>query len=124
MSDGHNLVELGARVRAFFDELPRDYPHGIDFEIAYFQPEEVEQKVDQFIENVLQAVGIVLAVMLLTLGLRTGLVVSTLIPSAMIITLWVMGLVGETLNQMSLASLIIALGLLVDNAIVVSELIL
>ena len=59
--------------------------------------------------------------MLVTLGLRTGLIVSALIPSAMIITIFVISLIGETINQMSLAALIIALGLLVDNAIVVSE---
>lgn len=121
MADDHNLVELGAKVKQFFDELPASYPHGIDFETTYYQPAEVEQKVDDFISNVVQAVIIVLAVMLFTLGLRTGLVVSTLIPGAMIITLWVMSLIGETINQMSLAALIIALGLLVDNAIVVSE---
>ena len=121
MSDSHNLVELGARVKSFFDELPARYPHGIDFERTYYQPVEVEAKVAEFIESVVQAVAIVLVVMLLSLGLRTGFVVSTLIPSAMIITIWVLSLVGETVNQMSLAALIIALGLLVDNAIVVSE---
>ncbi len=121
MSDGYNLVDLGARMRVFFDGLLRYYPHGIDFELAYFQPKNVEDKVDDFISNVLQAVVIVLAVMLVTLGLRTGLIVSALIPSAMIITIFVISLIGETINQMSLAALIIALGLLVDNAIVVSE---
>lgn len=121
MADDHNLVALGAKVKEFFDELPARYPHGIDFETTYYQPTEVEQKVDDFVSSVVQAVVIVLAVMLFTLGLRTGLVVSTLIPGAMIITLWVMSLIGETINQMSLAALIIALGLLVDNAIVVSE---
>lgn len=121
MSEGHNLVDLGARMRTFFDDLLRYYPHGIDFQIAYFQPKDVEDKVDDFVSNVLQAVVIVLLVMLITLGLRTGLIVSALIPSAMIITIFVISLLGETINQMSLAALIIALGLLVDNAIVVSE---
>lgn len=121
MSDGDNLVELGGRIRTFFDELPAQYPHGIDFEVTYFQPEEVEAKVAEFMNSVYQAVLIVLVVMLLTLGFRTGLIVSSLIPSAMIITVWILNLIGETINQMSLASLIIALGLLVDNAIVVSE---
>ncbi len=124
MADGDNLVALGAEVREFFDDLPRRYPHGIDFELSYFQPAEVQTKVDEFMGSVLQAVGIVLAVMLLTLGVRTGFVVSTLIPATMVIAIWVLSLIGETINQMSLAALIIALGLLVDNAIVVSEAIL
>ena len=121
MAEHHNLVELGAHVKHFFDALPRRYPHGIDFELTYYQPSEVQAKVDDFAKSVLQAVGIVLIVMLLTLGLRTGLVVSSLIPAAMIITIWILNLLNETINQMSLAALIIALGLLVDNAIVVSE---
>ena len=121
MSEGHNLIELGRKVETFFEDLHTFYPHGIDFELTYFQPQEVEAKVDEFLVNVIQAVLIVLAVMLLTLGLRTGLVVAALIPSAMVITIWLMSLIGESINQMSLASLIIALGLLVDNAIVVSE---
>lgn len=121
MSDGNNLVALGAEVKAFFEDLPRRYPHGIDFDVTYFQPAEVQTKVDEFLVNVLQAIAIVLAVMLLSLGLRTGLIVAALIPAAMLIALWVMSLAGQTLNQMSLASLIIALGLLVDNAIVVAE---
>ncbi|MEM9865664.1 MAG: efflux RND transporter permease subunit, partial [Myxococcota bacterium] len=121
MSDGNNLVDLGTRVREFFDGLTARYPHGIDFEQTYFQPSEVEDKVSEFAGSVFQAVAIVLGVMLLTLGLRTGFVVSTLIPTAMIMTILVLSFTGESINQMSLAALIIALGLLVDNAIVVTE---
>ena len=124
VADDSNLVEIGSEIRDYFAELPARYPHGIDFELTYFQPQDVEQKVDEFVVSVLQAIGIVLIVMLLFLGFRTGLVVSSLIPMAMVITLWVLSLVGESIHQMSLAALIIALGLLVDNAIVVSEAIL
>jgi multidrug efflux pump subunit AcrB len=66
-------------------------------------------------------VVIVLAVMLLTLGLRTGLVVAALVPAAMIMSILIMSFLNIGLDQMSLASLIIALGMLVDNAIVMSE---
>lgn len=121
MADGENLVDVGERVRTFFAGLDAQFPHGIDFHSTYFQPTEVEAKVTDFLSNVGQAVGIVLIVMLLSLGVRTGLVVASLIPTAMVITMWVLELIGETINQMSLAALIIALGLLVDNAIVVSE---
>ena len=121
MSDGNNLVELGDVVRKFFDDLQVRYPHGIDFERTYFQPKEVRQKVDEFLDSVIQAVIIVLLVMMLFLGIRTGIIVAALIPTAMVITMYFLGLLGETVNQMTLASLIIALGLLVDNAIVVTE---
>lgn len=123
MAEGNNLLDLGQRVKAFFAQLPESYPHGIDFTLTFYQPQDVEKKVDEFAGSVFQAIAIVLAVMLLTLGLRTGLIVSTLIPAAMIVAILVLSLLGETINQMSLAALIIALGLLVDNAIVVSELI-
>ncbi|MDH3843876.1 MAG: efflux RND transporter permease subunit, partial [Myxococcales bacterium] len=88
---------------------------------TYFQPTAVDKKVSDFVESVFQAVGIVLVVMLLTLGLRTGLVVATLVPTTMIIAMWGMSIFDIQIDQMSLAALIIALGLLVDNAIVVSE---
>jgi len=68
-----------------------------------------------------ERIAIVMAVMLLTLGLRTGLIVSSLIPMAIIMALLVMSVFGIGLDQLSLASLIIALGMLVDNAIVMSE---
>jgi multidrug efflux pump subunit AcrB len=86
-----------------------------------FQPQAVDDKVRDFVDNLIQAVGIVAAVMLMTLGLRTGLVVSSLIPMAMVMALMVMSMFDIGIDQMSLASLIIALGMLVDNAIVMSE---
>ncbi|MEO0322685.1 MAG: efflux RND transporter permease subunit [Myxococcota bacterium] len=121
MADGGNLLELGARMEKIFSGLPAQYPWGIEFHETYFQPREVDTKVDDFIASVVQAIAIVLVVMLLSLGLRTGLVVSALIPTTMIITLLVMSVLGIQIDQMSLAALIIALGLLVDNALVVSE---
>ncbi|MEM6533059.1 MAG: efflux RND transporter permease subunit [Myxococcota bacterium] len=124
MSDNDNLLELGGEVKRFFNDMLSIYPHGIDFNIAYFQPRDVENKVNDFVSSVLQAIVIVLVVMLISLGVRTGLIVSTLIPAAMVAAIAYLGLIDESINQMSLAALIIALGLLVDNAIVVSELIL
>ncbi|NOQ84157.1 MAG: MMPL family transporter [Myxococcales bacterium] len=121
MADGGNLIQLGEQLQGFFEYIQEQYPHGIDFYQTYFQPSRVEQKVDDFVESVLQAVAIVLVVMLLTLGLRTGLVVATLVPVTMIIAMWMMSLAGIQIDQMSLAALIISLGLLVDNAIVISE---
>ena len=94
---------------------------GIDFDFVAFQADAVEKKVDEFIGNLLQAVGIVLAVMLLTLGVRTGMVVASLIPMAIVSSFIFMAIFGVGINQMSLAALIIALGMLVDNAIVMSE---
>jgi multidrug efflux pump subunit AcrB len=116
-----NILRLGESVREKLREFRKRYPIGVEFETLAFQPDRVEQKVDDFVRNLLQAVGIVLLVMLLFLGLRTGLVVAALIPMTMLLSLLVMQAVGIGLDQMTLASLIIALGMLIDNAIVVSE---
>ena len=121
MAEGGNLIELGGQLEQFFQSIQEQYPHGIDFYRTYFQPTIVEKKVNDFVDSVVQAVVIVLVVMLLTLGLRTGVVVATLVPATMIIAMWAMSIFDIQLDQMSLAALIIALGLLVDNAIVISE---
>jgi multidrug efflux pump subunit AcrB len=121
MREGGNILSLGELVKEKITYLQTVYPIGIEFDFVAFQPYHVDRKVKDFIGNLLQAVGIVLIVMLLFLGLRTGLVVASLVPSAMIMSLMVMGFFDIGLDQMSLASLIIALGMLVDNAIVMSE---
>ena len=121
MAEGGNLIALGKRLDQFFQDIQEQYPHGVEFYKTYFQPKLVERKVNDFVESVVQAVIIVLVVMLLTLGLRTGMVVATLVPATMIISVFGMSMLGIQLDQMSLAALIIALGLLVDNAIVISE---
>ena len=119
--EGRNVVKLGEEVEALLARLSHQYPLGIDFNVVAFEPERVAKKVDEFANGVLQAVAIVLLSMLLMLGLRTGLVVVSLVPSALLMSLLVMQWMGLGLNQMTLASLIISLGMLVDNAIVMSE---
>lgn len=116
-----NVSVLGEEIQALMPSLRTSYPVGVDFDLVIFQPDFIDEQVDGFVENLLQAIGIVLLVMLASLGLRTGLVVSTLIPTAMLATLVFMQLLGIGLDQISIAALIIALGMLVDNAIVMSE---
>jgi multidrug efflux pump subunit AcrB len=121
LREGGNILRLGEGVREVHRRAQAAYPIGIDLEIISMQSEVVDQKVSDFVGNVFQAVGIVVLVMLLTLGVRTGLVVATLIPVAMVMSVFIMPKFGIGLNQMSLAALIVALGMLVDNAIVMSE---
>ncbi len=121
MQEGGNVITLGEEVSATLDRLQAAYPHGIEFNVIAFQPDRVDKKIREFQGNLLQAVLVVIVVMLLFLGLRTGLVVASLVPAAIVSALFVMSLLGIGLDQMSLAALIIALGMLVDNAIVMSE---
>jgi multidrug efflux pump subunit AcrB len=118
---GGNILSLGRQVKAAIDRLQEVYPIGIEFEIVAFQPDHVSRKVDSFVASLFQAVAIVLGVMLATLGVRTGFVVASLIPMSMVMSLLVMSILDIGIDQMSLAALIIALGMLVDNAIVMSE---
>lgn len=121
MRDGGNIIEMGRDIRTMISRLQLKYPIGIEFDFVAFQPDEVESNVNNFVRSLLQAVALVVLVMIVTLGVRTGIVVATLIPMAILLSLWIMSMFHITLNTVSLAALIIALGMLVDNAIVMSE---
>ncbi|MCP4200868.1 MAG: efflux RND transporter permease subunit [bacterium] len=121
MREGGNILVLGEEVKKTIAHAQESYPHGVEFEFTQFQAGEVEKKVDGFVGNLVQAVAIVMLVMLASLGLRTGLVVASLIPMAIVMAFIFMSLFDVGINTMSLAALMIALGLLVDNAIVMSE---
>jgi len=121
MREGGNILDLGRQVNETIQLVESQYPIGIDFTFVQFQAEPVNKKVNEFIGTLLQAIAVVVVVMLVSLGIRTGFVVASLIPMAIVMTLMIMGFLDIGLNQMSLASLMIALGMLVDNAIVMSE---
>ncbi|UCF06609.1 MAG: efflux RND transporter permease subunit [bacterium] len=121
LREGGNIIELGEKVKATINRLQGLYPIGVEFDFVALQTKHVNERVMSFVGSLLQAVAIVLVVMLICLGLRTGFVVASLVPMAMIMSLFIMSLFDIGLDQMSLASLIIALGMLVDNAIVMSE---
>ena len=121
LSEGANIIKLGAEIDQLVALHQARLPLGITLNRVASQDFEVEKSVANFTNNLLQSVAIVLLSMLLFLGLRTGLVVASLIPMTIVATLFIMGLLDIGLNQVSLAALIMALGMLVDNAIVVSE---
>ncbi len=121
LKPGGNIVELGEQVDEVIDYYETIYPWGIEFTRTASQDVFVDKSVRDFQDNLVQSIVIVLIVMLLFLGLRTGIVVASLVPSVMVITLMIMSFMGIGLNQISLAALIMALGMLVDNAIVMVE---
>ena len=121
MREGGNNIVLGEQVQVALKRLQNVYPIGLDFSLVSYMPQEVQEKVDDFASNLIQAVIIVTLVMLLTLGFRTGLIVATLIPASMVSGFLLMSFFSISIDQISLAALIIALGMLVDNGIVMSE---
>lgn len=121
MRDGGDILKLGEQLDVLMPELVERYPWGIDIQKVWFQASLVDDVVQAFTSSLLQAILIVIVVMIAFLGLRTGLVVGSLIPTTMVASFFVMQLFDISINQISLTALIIALGLLVDNAIVVVE---
>ncbi|MDY0362118.1 MAG: efflux RND transporter permease subunit [Desulforegulaceae bacterium] len=121
LKKGGNIINLGIQVDQKLNELRQKYPYGVEFERVASQDFVVEKSVNDFVGNLFQSVIVVLIVMLLFLGLRTGFIVASLIPCAIVSTIFLMYLTDIGLNKVSLASLIIALGMLVDNGIVMSE---
>ena len=110
MRDDGDILKLGERLDQLIPEIEAHYPWGIAMEKIWFQADLVEQNVDNFVSSLAQAIVIVVLVMVAFLGFRTGTVVATLIPTTMIITFFVMQLFGISVNQISLAALIISLG--------------
>ncbi len=121
MEKGVNVLEFSPRVKKRIDEWQNKLPIGYKLDIAHYQAQFVEESVDGVVMNVYQTLATVLAVVILFLGLRTGLIVGSVVPLTMIISLVVMNFMGIALHRISLATMIIALGLLVDNGIVIAE---
>ena len=121
MREGGNYISLGQAVTEKIQQLQTAYPIGVEFSVLSFLPNDISKSINNFSSSLIQSVSIVLIVMLAFLGLRTGLIVGSLIPAAIVMAFLIMSFFDIGLDQMSLTSLIIALGLLVDNAIVVTE---
>lgn len=116
-----NIVLIGDDVRKEIQALKAELPEGLRFEEVLYQPETVRNSVNNFIFSLLQGVLFVMVVVFLGMGFRNALVVSIAIPASLITTFTVMWVTGSQIHQISIAALIIALGMLVDNAIVVSD---
>ncbi|MDR5865195.1 efflux RND transporter permease subunit [Halomonas koreensis] len=121
MLEGNSVLDFGHAVKDRLEALRTTLPAGYRLNIMTFQPEQVANAVYGVTASVVQTLAIVLGVVILFLGVRTGLIVGSIIPTVMLATLAIMGLAEVTLQRASLATLVIALGLLVDNAIVVAE---
>ncbi|MFB3104129.1 MAG: efflux RND transporter permease subunit, partial [Pseudomonadales bacterium] len=121
MQSGANVVAIGAVLDARLNELSSRIPLGMDLEAIYLQPVEVNKSVSSFIVSVAQAIAIVIGVLLLFMGLASGLIIGAVLLITVAGTLFIMQLYGIELQRISLGALVIALGMLVDNAIVVAE---
>ncbi len=121
MADGGNILDLGKRVAARLQEIEPQLPLGVHLARINDQSQVVAKDVGEFQNSFLAALGIVLLVSFLSLGWRTGIVVAISVPLVLAGVLVAMRLLGIDLQRISLGAMIIALGLLVDDAIIAVE---
>ena len=116
-----NVIEVGEAIKKRRNELEYHRPAGMQIDIIYDQPAQVNTSVNNFLISLAQAVGIVIVVLLITMGLRSGLIMCTVLLLTILGTFIIMDIYNIELHRISLGALIIALGMLVDNAIVITE---
>jgi multidrug efflux pump subunit AcrB len=121
MVEGGNVVDLGNSLKTKFEQLKREIPLGFALDFATFQPDVVTHLISDVTRTLYETLGIVLIIVVLFLGMRTGLIVGTIVPLTMLMSLIIMSLMDIELQRVSIAAMIIALGLLVDNGIVIAE---
>ena len=121
MRTGGDILALEKNLDETMKEFTADLPIGIEPFRVSNQPEVVHHSVNEFMEALWEAIGIVLVISFLNLGLRAGLVVATSIPLVLAIVFVTMQMLGIDLQRISLGALIIALGLLVDDAMITIE---
>jgi len=118
---GKNIVLVGREVRDALERVKHRFPPALRVDEVIFYPEDVDAAVTRFMSSLLQGILLVIVVVFLGMGFRNAMIVSTAIPLSVLVTMAVMNLVGIQIHQVSTASLIISLGMLVDNAIVIAD---
>ncbi len=121
MADGVDITVLGPKLKAIVTGFQQDQPIGLNAEFSAFQPDIVEESVNVALINMAQTFVVVLIVMLLFMGWREALIISAIVPLAIGFAFGFMGPFGVELQQVSIAAIIISLGLLVDNGVVIIE---
>ncbi|MEY3013969.1 MAG: hypothetical protein RIT45_2704 [Pseudomonadota bacterium] len=118
---GANIVEVVDAVKAIVDELGKEAPTGTEIKLLQDQSVRIRQMIDDLVNNIITALVLVIAVLFFFMGARNATLVSLAVPLSMLLTFVTLDAMGVTLNMVTLFSLILALGMLVDNAIVIIE---
>ncbi|WP_102348577.1 efflux RND transporter permease subunit [Bacillus sp. Marseille-P3661] len=121
LKQSQNSVEIGEKLHEEIQHLKTQIPPNLNVDEVVFQPKEVKKSINDFIISLISGVILVIIVGFIGMGWRSAMVISTALPLAIFSTFLVMYVAGIELQQISIAGLIIALGMLVDNSIVVSD---
>lgn len=119
--DGGNVITMGDSIQKRLAELAPNKPENIDVSSIYYQSKVVTESVDTFVLNLIEAVAIVIVLLMLFMGWRTGMLIGAVLLLTILGTFVGMAIMGIDLQKVSLGALILALGMLVDNAIVVAD---
>ena len=123
MVSGHDITKVGKQVEEHLAQMEREgsIPLGIDFHKVFFQSDRVNEAIRVFIENLIAAIIIVILVLMLTMGFRSGFILGTNLLVIVLGAFIVLNLCHGTLQRVSLGALVLALGMLVDDAVVVID---
>ena len=120
-SPKYDILKVGSRVKDKLKSIEERLPVGIEYHKVFFQPERVGNALGTFLINLLESVLIVVVVLIFTMGFRSGIIIGTSLVVIVLGSFLILGRMDGTLQRVSLASLIVAMGMLVDNAIVVVD---
>ncbi|SHI25944.1 efflux RND transporter permease subunit [Desulfosporosinus lacus] len=120
-SDNKNIVLIGHDVQTKLNQLKEQMPPGLEVYEVTYQPANVDQSVTNFFKNLLEGIALVLVVVFLGMGLKNAIVASTAVPISILIAFCAMYLFKIRVHEISIAALIISLGMLVDDAIVIID---
>ncbi len=121
MESGENILNVGKRVDAKLEQLEKNMPAGFEFSKVFFQPDKVNEAINGFIVNLIESVIIVILSLMITMGLRSGLIIGSSLLLVVLGTFPILLVSGGSLQRISLGAFIVAMGMLVDNAIVVID---
>ncbi|MDR2140147.1 MAG: efflux RND transporter permease subunit [Tannerella sp.] len=123
MVHGHDITKVGKRVEEYLHRMEREgsIPLGIDFHKVFFQSDRVNEAIGVFLKNLIEAILIVIAVLMLTMGFRSGIVLGANLLVIVLGSFIILDLCEGTLQRVSLGALVLAMGMLVDDAVVVID---
>lgn len=120
-SSGVNVVSLGDKIQKVIQDYQERLPVGVEIGTVAFQPFEVQKSIDNFVTNIIESIVIVVVVLWLFMGIQSAAIVGTSLIITILFTLIYMYATGIDLQRVSLGTFILALGMLVDNAIVITD---
>ncbi len=121
IEEGQNAVNIGNELREAIEDARESVPDDIVFHEVMYAPQDIENSINNFILNLLQSILLIVVVVMVGVHLRNGLIVSIALPLSILSTFIVMNLLSLEFHFITIAGLIVSLGILVDNAIVISE---